>query len=145
MVYIALNMRRCGVVGHPREWPWCGYHELIGARRRYRVLDMDCVLQLFGDGSTVEFRDQYEAMIEKRIAKDLAKREPEWTESIAVGSEEFVRKVAQFIQGRQNWSSNPKASIGACAKCLRHTAAPTSQARREPKGLESKTEYKNRR
>ena len=108
MVYIALNMRRCGVVGHPREWPWCGYHELIGARRRYRVLDMDSVLQLFGDGSAAEFREQYEAMIEERIAKDLAKREPEWTESIAVGSEEFVREVSQFIQGRQELEFKPQ-------------------------------------
>jgi putative transposase len=108
MVYIAMNMRRCGVVGHPREWPWCGYHELTGTRRRYRVLDMDCVLQLFGDVSAAKFREHYEAVIEERIVKDLAKREPEWTESIAVGSEELVREVAQRIQGRQELEIQPQ-------------------------------------
>jgi putative transposase len=30
MVYIDLNMLRAGVVKHPSEWRWSGYHELIG-------------------------------------------------------------------------------------------------------------------
>jgi hypothetical protein len=29
LCYIELNMVRCGVVSHPREWEWVGYHELI--------------------------------------------------------------------------------------------------------------------
>ena len=33
--YIGLNMVRAGVVRHPAEWAWCGYHELVGKRRRF--------------------------------------------------------------------------------------------------------------
>jgi hypothetical protein len=33
--YIELNMVRCGVVMHPRDWPWAGYHEIPGHRQRY--------------------------------------------------------------------------------------------------------------
>jgi putative transposase len=107
MVYIALNMRRCGVVSHPREWPWCGYDELTGRRRRYRVLDMEWVLRLLGGVSASEFRDHYEAAITETIAKDLHSREPEWTESIAVGSESFVREVAERIERRQQLEIRP--------------------------------------
>jgi putative transposase len=34
-------MVRCGAVGHPREWEWVGYHEIMGLRRRYRLIDLD--------------------------------------------------------------------------------------------------------
>jgi len=30
LCYIELNMNRCGVVSHPSEWEWLGYHEIIG-------------------------------------------------------------------------------------------------------------------
>jgi putative transposase len=39
--YIELNSVRCGVVAHPREWERVGYHEIMGQRRRYRVIDLD--------------------------------------------------------------------------------------------------------
>jgi len=101
MVYIDLNMVRCGVVPHPREWAWCGYQELMGLRQRFRILDFDRVLELFGGGSAAAFRQHYEALIQERIAKDQMKREPEWTEAIAVGSERFVREMAVAIRGRR--------------------------------------------
>jgi hypothetical protein len=31
----------CGVVDHPRKWEWLGYHEIVGSRRRYCVLDLE--------------------------------------------------------------------------------------------------------
>ncbi|MDA1274876.1 MAG: transposase [Verrucomicrobia bacterium] len=101
MVYIALNMVRCGVVTHPREWPWCGYHELMGLRQRFRILDFEQTLALLGAVSAEEFRRNYEAMIQERIAKDQKKREPRWTEAIAVGSESFVREAASRVEHRQ--------------------------------------------
>jgi hypothetical protein len=39
LCYIELNMVRAGVVSHPREWEWVGYHEIMGQRKRYRLLD----------------------------------------------------------------------------------------------------------
>src|SRR2546428_1465588 len=30
--YIELNMVRCGVVTHPSQWEWVGYHEIMGRR-----------------------------------------------------------------------------------------------------------------
>ena len=31
----------CGRVDHPREWEWVGYHEIMGQRQRYRLLDLE--------------------------------------------------------------------------------------------------------
>jgi putative transposase len=39
LCYIELNMVRAGVVSHPREWPWAGYHEIMGERKRNRLFD----------------------------------------------------------------------------------------------------------
>ena len=102
MVYIALNMVRSGVVSHPREWAWCGYHELVGLRKRFRILNVDRLMQLFGNPDLDRFREQYVWSIQERLGKDHAKREPKWTESIAVGSRVFVGQIEAQIKGRQS-------------------------------------------
>jgi len=101
LVYLALNMVRCCVVAHPREWRWCGYQELMGFRKRFRILDVDHLLARFRGVSIEEFKRHYDALITERIAKGNLTREPKWTEAIAVGSEEYVRQVADQIKGRQ--------------------------------------------
>jgi len=40
LVYIDLNMVRAGVVTHPREWPFSGYHEIQKPRMRYGLIDL---------------------------------------------------------------------------------------------------------
>jgi putative transposase len=101
LVYIALNMVRCHAVGHPCEWRWCGYHELMGLRQRFRLLNVERLLALLRGAGIETFRRNYEAMIAERIAKDAMEREPKWTEVIAVGSEGYVRQVAKWVWGRR--------------------------------------------
>jgi putative transposase len=67
--YVELNMVRCRVAGHPREWEWSGYRELMGLRRRNLLLDVEKLLWLL-----------------------RTKEEAKWTESIAVGSQSFVER-----------------------------------------------------
>ncbi len=38
--YVDLNMVRAGAVANPDAWRWCGYDELCGMRKRYRILDL---------------------------------------------------------------------------------------------------------
>ena len=101
MVYIDLNMARAGVVTHPAQWPWCSYSEWFGFRRRYEVVDCNESLRVLGGVSLEEFRANYEALIQARLAKDAMAREPHWTESIAVGSRAFVESIAQTVTHRQ--------------------------------------------
>jgi putative transposase len=116
MVYIELNMVRAGVVCHPSEWPWCSYAEWKGVRRRYGVVDQRECLRLLGGPSLAEFRANYDALIQDALAKDAMARQPQWTESIAVGSRSFVEAMAQTVSHRQHLDFSP---VGENAWVLR--------------------------
>lgn len=98
VVYIDLNMYRAGVVAHPGEWLWCGYNELIGKKTRYRLLDLDRLLESLGISDVKSFTDEYLARIEHAIAARKLEREKRWTESIAVGSKEYIRNIAAAVK-----------------------------------------------
>jgi putative transposase len=93
MVYIHLNMVRAGVVEHPGEWRWCGHDELVGERTRYRLIDRERLRDLLGPALRDEFDAAYRREIADAIATRRLQRQPWWTESIAVGDEQFVRTV----------------------------------------------------
>jgi putative transposase len=101
MGYIELNMVRCGAVKHPRQWEWVGYHEIMGRRQRYRLLDLDRLCWRLGTTSLGEVQRNLEAALQERIEQDGLKREPCWTESLAVGSPEFVRRIKPLILSRR--------------------------------------------
>jgi putative transposase len=100
MVYIDLNMVRAGVVCHPREWQWCGYNELLGERTRYTVIDFDRVLEQTGFSDIQTFREYYAARVQEEIDQKRLSRQPQWT-SIAVGSEAFVKRIAEQLKAER--------------------------------------------
>lgn len=102
--YVELNMVRCGVVAHPSQWLWSGYHELMGGKRRNRLLDLDRLLWIVRAPSLDEFRQHFERRIAESIGRGQLKREPMWTESVAVGSEAFVASLAPQVPWRRSTS-----------------------------------------
>lgn len=110
MRYIDLNMVRAGKVQHPKDWRWCGFSELTGLRQRYRILEMAEVLRMHGECPFEQFADNYEATIEKHLASGTLQREPMWTDSIAVGSEAFVREIEEQTENRVELDVRPTAS-----------------------------------
>src|SRR6188472_1401318 len=104
MAYCDLNMVRAGVVAHPAQWPWCSYGEWMGQRRRYGGIDPNECLRELGGAVLAEFRANYDALITTRLRKDVRDREPQWTESIAVGSKVFVEAIGQAVNHRQRLS-----------------------------------------
>ena len=94
-------MVRCGVVGHPREWDWVGYHEIMGHRQRYRLIDLDRLCWRLRVGRVEEVRENLTASLAERRARDQVKREACWTESLAVGSHGFVERIQPLIQSRR--------------------------------------------
>ncbi len=96
--YIDLNMVRAGVVSHPSEWEWCGYHELVGERSRYRLLDVNRLLELLGGLDVEDFRVEYQRRIELAIAEKKLNREECWANSIAVGSRPYIEGIATTIR-----------------------------------------------
>ena len=101
LCYIELNMVRCGVVAHPRDWPWVGYHEIMGRRQRYRLVDVERLCWRLRAGSLDELRKNLAASLAEKIAQNDAKREPCWTESLAVGSVGFLEEVKPLILSRR--------------------------------------------
>lgn len=95
MVYVDLNMVRAGAISHPRAWAWCGYQELTGRRRRYRVVCPQAVAALMQETTLPTLGAYYEDCIARGLASDAIRRVAQWTESIAVGSRAYVAAVAE--------------------------------------------------
>ena len=126
LVYIELNMVRCGVVDHPREWPWVGYHEIMGTRSRYRLLDLERLCWRVGASSLEDLRKNLDASLAETIAQDRVKRETCWTESLAVGSNSFVEKIQPLILSRRETEITQTDSN---MWVLQETAIPYGQKR----------------
>jgi len=94
MTYIDLNMVRAGAVKHPQEWECCGYNELQNAPRRYRRISRDVLARLL----ELRTADELPAWQQHAVHESLGlptrqQRQPEWTESIAVGDEPYLAGV----------------------------------------------------
>lgn len=97
MVYIDLNMVRAGVVSHPSEWPFSGYHEIQNPRQRYALIDYGGLMDLLNVRSMDELKESYKGWVEESLEKPDRERQPRWTESIAVGSEDFVSNTKERL------------------------------------------------
>ena len=62
LFYIAMNMVKAKIVKHPCEWDWSSHHELCGGRQRYRLLDIDRLLNKLMIPSGEEFLPWYGKM-----------------------------------------------------------------------------------
>ena len=112
--YIDLNMVRAGEVRHPEAWNWCGYGELVGKKKRYRLIDDERLLSALGNGVTkAEFREVYASMVQKAILQKELEREAMWTESLAVGSRTFVESVETTLKNNRRREINRNGVGGA--------------------------------
>jgi putative transposase len=130
MKYIDLNMVRAGVVCHPRDWPWCGYQEIVGLRRRYRILDLGELSRAMGVEDLEAFARWYDAELDQTLSTTKLSREPLWSESIAVGSEDFVRRVAMLFKNRKRFDIKAVTDASWCIRDER--ACYTPMAARRP-------------
>jgi len=104
MVYVDLNIVRAAFVTHPSEWAFCGYHEIQNPQERYSLIDYDGLVDLFRIRSREEFKKTYQGWVAEALGKENCReRECRWTESIAVGSEGFVREVKEKLGSKAMW------------------------------------------
>jgi putative transposase len=105
LVYIDMNMVRAGVVDHPSKWSYSGYNEIQKPRRKCILISYDVLMKLSGFSSYQDFQKAHREWIEAAIDQSSVMRDPHWTESIAVGSQDFVKaiksKLAVKTKGRQ--------------------------------------------
>ena len=95
LVYIDLNMVRNGVVPHPTAWPHGGYNEIQTPPNRYSLISREQLIACCELENDEQLRKEYKWWVEESIQTGWNTRQPEWTESIAVGSEKFVQEILE--------------------------------------------------
>lgn len=100
LVYIDLNMVRAGVVEHPSEWPFSGYNEIQNPPLRYALIDREKLISLCNLKNDEQLRREHQQWIETALKNGSKRRQPEWTESIAVGSKTFVESIRKKLNVR---------------------------------------------
>ena len=121
MVYVDLNMVRAGVVTHPSEWPFCGYNEVQNPPKRYGLVDIEELRELINVRNTGELKEAYRGWVEEALEGSGHERRPEWTESIAVGSESFLRAIKERLGIR----AKGRKVVGRASRFeLREVSAP---------------------
>ena len=93
LVYIDLNMVRAGVVDHPSEWSFGGYNEIQSPRRKCVLIAYEKLAAIANHQSYDSFRKSHKELVEKSLAEGTNVRLTHWTQSIAVGSEQFVERI----------------------------------------------------
>ncbi len=130
--YIDLNLVRAGVIAHPREWQWCGYQELVGERQRYRLLAIDRLVEQLDLSDRNCLKEMHRQRIDQALRGGRLTRDAIWTESIAVGSEAFVKEIAINTRIRKrlkvaktdNGSWYVKEDLTSYGKCLNSKLGP---------------------
>ena len=92
-----IHMVRAGVVKHPSEWEFSGYHEIQNPRKRKRIVDFDRLMDLLGIQSHDELKDSHNQWVDSAMQTGDSCREDKWTQSIAVGSKSFVEKMKESL------------------------------------------------
>ena len=93
LVYIDLNAVRAGIVKHPEDWPFCGFQEIIEKRSWRCLIDRKLLMKLVGVESLEKLKSHYGGWIREALETGNLSRMPIWTENVAVGGEEFVKRI----------------------------------------------------
>ena len=97
LVYIDLNMVRAGVIVHPIEWIFGGYHEIQKPRRKCALIAYERLHKLSGFDSYDQFTDAHRRWVASLLEDGDCVREGKWTQSIAVGTQGYVEKTKQKL------------------------------------------------
>jgi len=97
LVYIDLNMVRAGKVNHPQEWSCSGYKEIQNPRKRYGLIDFERLIDLVEAKNEEELKRSHKEWIEEKLRHGNPFREDKWTESVAVGGEEFIKEIKEDL------------------------------------------------
>ncbi|RLA27786.1 MAG: transposase [Gammaproteobacteria bacterium] len=96
--YIDLNMVRAGVVTHPSEWDISGYHEIQNPFHRKGTIDLKMLCKLTGLSTIEQLQITHNHWIDN--AGINSKRDPIWTDNVAVGDEKFLMNLKIQLGGK---------------------------------------------
>ncbi len=96
LTYIDCNMVRAGVVDHPAQWPHGGYREILKPGRRYHIIARHRLVSLLGLKQHEDLSTRYAEWI-KTAMSDRSSRQPFWSNSVAIGNQEFIGQVQEGL------------------------------------------------
>jgi REP element-mobilizing transposase RayT len=97
LVYIDMNMVRAGVVWHPVEWPHSGYNEIQQPPKRYAIINTGVLMELGGFSQLDALQKAHQEWVATEIKRNNSQREALWSDSVAVGSEQYVNGVKETL------------------------------------------------
>lgn len=100
LVYLDLNMVRAGVVNHPSQWKVSGFHEIQSPLQRYKIINHQALLELTNQSNLEVLQAAHLNWVTHCLLNEKPVRQPRWTDSIAVGSENFIRQVKAQLKAR---------------------------------------------
>ncbi len=98
LVYIDLNMVRTGVVSHPAQWPFSGYHEIQEPKRKNILIHYEKLQELLAIDSYDLLKSYHREWVEDYLNNGANKQDNKWTKTVAVDSEEYIEKI-RFLLG----------------------------------------------
>ena len=93
LIYIDLNMVRCGEVDHPRKWKQSAWAELTGIRQRCRIINRQRLLQCLWMDSDEQFKQWHQQAIEAELEKEKLEHQAFWSKALAVGDREWLEQL----------------------------------------------------
>ena len=128
LTYIDLNMVRAGVVQHPGEWIYGGYHEIQKPKLRYSLINRQKLSELAGINDQDQLREHHRKWVEAVLKSGLNQRDGKWTESIAVGDKDFVMetkaKLGAMALGRKALHNNEDYELRQSQSPYNHSFDP---------------------
>lgn len=109
LVYIDLNMVRANAISHPSEWADSGYQDIQYPVRRYRVIDLHELANLFNCNSVSDFQQQHRQWVEEALYAQKNSRDSRWSEGLAIGSEEYVESLKTQLGSRSRYRRKYRA------------------------------------
>jgi putative transposase len=93
LTYIDLNMVRACAVVHPAHWRVCGFNEIQSPPQRHRIIDGPALCDLAGFTDISSFQAAHLRWVGEALRIGGLKREPQWTESVAIGPPDYVQRI----------------------------------------------------
>ncbi|MDH3349072.1 MAG: transposase [Desulfobulbaceae bacterium] len=100
LIYIDLNMVRAGVVKHPSEYGFSGYNEIQAPPKRYSIINRKILSKLLGIQDEALLQQAHLDWVEMELKNNSTRRDILWSESVAVGTESFVKDIHQQLDKR---------------------------------------------
>jgi len=112
LAYIDLNPVRAGIASLPKEYEYSAYHEIRNAKSKHQYIAHQALVKLSGIGSMESLISEIDKTIHLKLKKNLNQKESFWSDSLAVGDENFLAKFIDHLGTKSKFKDIDKINTG---------------------------------